>query len=176
MKKILYSFIVLSMLLVSCKKETKEETISEEIAADSTPTDTTAAVVPTQPNTNGTNPNTIMNQPNASGMQATPAQSQPVAVGKGMNPAHGQPGHKCEIPVGAPLNSTPTKTNAPQTVVQKQVVTPQQLQNGSANIGPVNQSPASTASPVATAPGMNPPHGQEGHVCAVPVGSPLPKS
>lgn len=25
----------------------------------------------------------------------------------GMNPAHGQPGHRCEIAVGAPLNSKP---------------------------------------------------------------------
>ncbi|MES2410959.1 MAG: hypothetical protein V4535_05895, partial [Bacteroidota bacterium] len=33
----------------------------------------------------------------------------------------------------------------------------------------------STDAPAATAPGMNPPHGQPGHVCGTPVGSPLPK-
>lgn len=27
----------------------------------------------------------------------------------GMNPAHGQPGHRCDIAVGAPLNSKPTQ-------------------------------------------------------------------
>ena len=37
----------------------------------------------------------------------TPAAAQPVA--EGMNPAHGQPGHRCDIPVGAPLNSAPAK-------------------------------------------------------------------
>ena len=31
------------------------------------------------------------------------------------------------------------------------------------------------STPVVTAPGMNPPHGQEGHVCSVAVGAPLPK-
>lgn len=30
-------------------------------------------------------------------------------VAPGMNPAHGEPGHRCDIPVGAPLNS-PAKT------------------------------------------------------------------
>jgi hypothetical protein len=26
-----------------------------------------------------------------------------------MNPSHGQPGHRCDIAVGAPLNSKPTQ-------------------------------------------------------------------
>lgn len=30
-------------------------------------------------------------------------------VAKGMNPAHGQPGHRCDISVGAPLDSKPTQ-------------------------------------------------------------------
>jgi hypothetical protein len=30
----------------------------------------------------------------------------------GMNPAHGQPGHRCEIAVGAPLNSAPAKKDS----------------------------------------------------------------
>lgn len=29
----------------------------------------------------------------------------PVATAPGMNPPHGEPGHRCDIPVGAPLNS-----------------------------------------------------------------------
>jgi len=29
-------------------------------------------------------------------------------VAPGMNPAHGQPGHRCDIPVGKPLNSQPS--------------------------------------------------------------------
>jgi hypothetical protein len=55
------------------------------------------------------------------GAPATPAQTQspliqtqqPAAtpatttVAQGMNPPHGQPGHRCDIAVGAPLNSAP---------------------------------------------------------------------
>ena len=41
----------------------------------------------------------------------------------------------------------------------------------------VNSVPPVTATTAATttAPGMNPPHGQPGHICGTPVGSPLPK-
>lgn len=102
-----------------------------------------------------------------------PLTTQPgTAVAEGMNPPHGQPGHRCEIPVGAPLNSEPTKTATPSattggntpvlTTPSSPVLTPQ---------------PASTAgsTPAATPAGMNPPHGQPGHDCAIPVGSPLKK-
>ncbi len=30
-------------------------------------------------------------------------------IAPGMNPPHGQPGHRCDIPVGAPLDSPPGK-------------------------------------------------------------------
>jgi hypothetical protein len=85
----------------------------------------------------------------------------PVAVAKGMNPAHGQAGHRCDIPVGAPLNTpaTTTKTVASQ-VTSKPTVT---------------GLPATTTT-ISTPPtpkGMNPPHGQAGHRCDIPVGSPL---
>ena len=36
-------------------------------------------------------------------LQSTPT------VAAGMNPQHGQPGHRCDIPVGAPLNSKPVQ-------------------------------------------------------------------
>ncbi|MGF2410840.1 hypothetical protein [Ferruginibacter sp.] len=85
---------------------------------------------------------------------ATAATAQPIAAG--MNPAHGQPGHRCDIAVGAPLNSkpaAPTATTANMSTTQPQ------------------------ATPVAvnttTAPGMNPPHGQPGHRCDISVGAPL---
>lgn len=43
---------------------------------------------------------------------------QPAAqkVAPGMNPAHGQPGHRCDIAVGAPLNSPAAATTTPQQV------------------------------------------------------------
>ena len=82
-----------------------------------------------------------------------------------MNPAHGEPGHDCAVPVGAPLNGSGS--------------------NGTSITIP-EPSGAPVASPVtspitspATSPNMgsgkiNPAHGEPGHDCAVPVGSPLP--
>lgn len=76
------------------------------------------------------------------------------------NPAHGEPGHRCEIPVGASLSTAPPPGagNATSPVI---------------NTSPVIDGPA--ASEVVTEPGMNPPHGQPGHDCAVAVGAPLPQ-
>ena len=82
-------------------------------------------------------------------------QASKVVAGAGLNPAHGEPGHRCDIAVGAPLNSAP----AAQPAVQ---ATP-----------PVQATPS--AAPVATGAGLNPAHGQPGHDCSIPVGAPLKK-
>lgn len=90
--------------------------------------------------------------------------SQPVtttAVGPGMNPAHGQPGHRCDIAVGAPLNSKPTTTTATPST---NTVTP-------INISSDQLAKTEVNTPVA--PGMNPAHGQPGHRCDIAVGAPL---
>lgn len=199
MKKILYTLAFASILFTSCKKE---ETAAEETttATDTTTTATdsivsdpaAAQIQPVQPDANGGNPNTIMRQmvPNPAAQQqtgttqmASQQTAAPVKVGKGMNPSHGQPGHRCDIAVGAPLNSPAGKS----TVTKQQQVTPQQV---SAQQNTVPNSPmmfntngsatttttTTTAAPVVTAPGMNPPHGQEGHRCEVAVGAPLPKA
>jgi hypothetical protein len=65
----------------------------------------------------------------------------------GMNPAHGKPGHRCDIPVGAPLSSQPSA------------------------ISPINTTPATTGNPK-----LNPAHGQPGHRCDIAVGAPLNSS
>lgn len=44
-------------------------------------------------------------------VQISQTQEAPVKTAPGMNPPHGQPGHRCEIAVGAPLNSAPSGTN-----------------------------------------------------------------
>lgn len=82
----------------------------------------------------------------------------------GMNPAHGQPGHRCDIAVGAPLNS------APSTPASVPSITPPVLGKAST---PVPSAVGSSAT--VTQPGMNPPHGQPGHDCAIAVGAPLKK-
>ena len=65
----------------------------------------------------------------------------------GLNPKHGLPGHRCDIPVGQPLNSKPTQ--------------------------PANASTTSIAAAVAPADGLNPKHGLPGHRCDIAVGQPL---
>lgn len=99
----------------------------------------------------------------------------------GMNPPHGQPGHVCGTAVGQPLNSSPGKAAAPTTTQTIQSgkpavsVTPLTTNpDGSPSLNP-NATPAILNAPTTTAPGMNPPHGQPGHVCGTAVGSPLPK-
>jgi hypothetical protein len=97
----------------------------------------------------------------------------PVAVAKGMNPAHGQAGHRCDIPVGSPLNAPVAKTTTPQ----KPAVATSGAVSTSLNLNPDDDANASnTSTTVATAPGMNPPHGQTGHRCDIAVGAALPKS
>jgi hypothetical protein len=89
------------------------------------------------------------------------APTAPQTVAPGMNPAHGQPGHRCDISVGAPLNSKPAaQNNVPATVS----TAPAQA--------PVNVS-TPTAQQQTVAPGMNPAHGQPGHRCDISVGAPL---
>jgi len=75
-----------------------------------------------------------------------------------LNPPHGQPGHICEIPVGSPLPTTPANPAAISSIAA-----------APANIN------STTAAPTASnAVRLNPPHGQPGHICEIPVGSPLP--
>ena len=106
--------------------------------------DSVSAAVPA---TTPVNPIDSMTPAQINGQTVPQPAAQPVAAG--MNPAHGQPGHRCDIPVGAPLNSPPGKQTA----------------------APVAQTvtPAKTV----TAPGMNPAHGQPGHRCDIAVGAPL---
>ncbi len=66
------------------------------------------------------------------------------------NPPHGKAGHRCDIPVGAPLNSKPANQQ-------------QQIQ---VNGNPVQQQARKTEN-------TNPPHGEPGHECGIPVGAPL---
>lgn len=157
MKSFLSLLFVSSLLFISCKKELEpqDSTIPSKIVpfTEAANTQQNQTVMPTQtPQTQNTvNQNTAV--------------STPAAVAKGMNPAHGQPGHRCDIPVGAPLNSpvVPAKSNP----VTTQTVSQQ------------NSTPSTTTTtPAVTTPtpeGMNPPHGQEKHRCDIAVGAPLPK-
>lgn len=155
MKSFLSLLFVSSLLLTSCKKEVEPQNTA-------TPTNVVpftevgkqmkseaAATTQVQPSANTANPN------NAA------ATSSPVAVG--MNPEHGRPSHRCDIPVGAPLNAPAAASTSKPAVQQQNQPVPT----------------TTTPTPVATTPtpeGINPPHGQTNHRCDIAVGEPLPKS
>ena len=104
-----------------------------------------------------TNANKIQAMPSATTAPAT-ITSKPVSAA-GLNPAHGQPGHRCDISVGAPLDSKPV-----QTTVQPQATT--------SSSTPVTIQPGNIQPPAAGK-GLNPAHGQPGHRCDIAVGAPL---
>ncbi|AWI25127.1 hypothetical protein [Flavobacterium pallidum] len=141
-------FLAAGLLLVSCKKELMPQDNSDMPKKAATET----ATVPANAQPINVQPQPVQGQPQ---MVQTPAPAD-VKTAPGMNPPHGQPGHRCDIAVGAPLNSP--KGNAT-------TVTP-----GKAA---ANQGMTVTQTPVKTAPGMNPPHGQPGHRCDIGVGEPL---
>lgn len=166
MKRTFVYAACLGLILTSCKKELEPQdssvTDSTAVAtANPAAAPTVAAPAPGQP--------TTVTAPAA----PTPAPAPQQKVAKGMNPPHGQPGHRCDIPVGAPLNS-PAKQAAPKA---GQAVTINQTPAATTTAPAPTSAPALLQAPAQeTAPGMNPPHGQPGHRCDVPVGQPLPKS
>ncbi|THV63217.1 hypothetical protein [Chryseobacterium candidae] len=156
MKNTFIGLIAVSLLAASCKKDERATYLKDEANAG-------------QPNValNTTSKTALMDQ---AGIQSSPNPA-PMATAPGMNPPHGQPGHRCDIPVGQPLNGAPvTATPASQNInangnniVQ---LDPNALAPGKITID-------NNGKQAKTAPGMNPPHGQPGHRCDIPVGQPL---
>lgn len=142
MKSFFILLFVTLLLLTSCKKEVESQ--------NTTPTN----LVPFTE---------VGRQMKTEAEAASPQQQntteQATTTSTGMNPAHGQPGHRCDIQVGAPLNSP-----VPATAQQTTAIAP-------------NPAPSATAQTeiTPTAEGMNPPHGQTNHRCDIAVGAPLPK-
>ena len=133
----LASFLIVCLVLTACKNNTASEDKSlQQWAKDS---------------------GTILNTTAASDTLPATATAPAKAPAQALNPAHGMPGHRCDIAVGAPLNSP---AQAGQSAPQVQPMT----------------APIPAAVPVApsNATGkLNPPHGQPGHRCDISVGAPL---
>ncbi|CAD7804553.1 hypothetical protein CHRY9390_01240 [Chryseobacterium aquaeductus] len=158
MKNIFLGIISVGILAVSCKKDEKPTYIKDEAGVQQSATTVNNAPQPS-----------LLNQ---AGIPTVSPNSQNVATAPGMNPPHGQPGHKCEIPVGQPLNGSP----APAATPANQNITVNG--NNSVQIDPNAVSPGKimvdqNGKQVKTAPGMNPPHGEPGHRCDIPVGQAL---
>jgi hypothetical protein len=156
MKNTFIGLIAVSLLAASCKKDERATYLKEEANAG-------------QPNValNNTSKTALMDQ---AGIQSSSAPA-PLATAPGMNPPHGQPGHRCDIPVGQPLNGAPaTATPVSQNINANG--------NNIVQIDPNAVSPGkitldNNGKQAKTAPGMNPPHGQPGHRCDIPVGQSL---
>jgi len=177
------SFLILSCLafsiLTSCNNTTSE---TEEPTTDSI-TSATPDTVAFQEQMPGEITTTTSDAATAGG--AAPAD--------GLNPAHGMPGHRCDISVGEPLSSAPK--NAPQSITTSPSTDNSGIQGATTiQVPPPSSTPAASqpipsaekslgtpmvggpsTNTTTTAPGMNPPHGQPGHDCAVAVGAPLKK-
>lgn len=89
---------------------------------------------------------------------STPPQK--VQTAPGMNPPHGEPGHRCDIAVGAPLNSNPSTTQ--NTAVAQNTPVANTPSNNAPNLVEIGEKPK-----------VNPPHGEPFHDCAKSVGEPL---
>ncbi|MDQ3279171.1 MAG: hypothetical protein M3Q06_12655 [Bacteroidota bacterium] len=141
MTKQIFSAALFAFVLTACSdsgQKKNETTLAPAFPASATPA--TPVPVPQQ-------------QPFGS----TPVQMNPGSNAVALNPAHGQPGHRCDIPEGAPLNSAATSTPAPSALPPTM------------NTAPVLSQPH----PVNGNVKLNPAHGLPGHDCSIPVGQPL---
>ncbi len=135
-------------------------------------------------------PQNVQTITNASPQMAIPKQVNNIkpaiasnnANGK-LNPAHGQPGHRCDIPAGAPLNSTPQNATTPKVANANIVPTAPIIANPSTMpaLQPTQaaqSNDAANGAPTLISNGsgakLNPEHGKPGHDCKVAVGQPLP--
>lgn len=143
MKKVSFSVCIIALTIFSaCNEQAEYDSSLPMFPATSTPgvlSDTSQAIFADSTNARAIN----ISQPTLAPKPLESKTTQSVAL----NPKHGEPGHRCDIAVGAPLNSP---------VQPSQQTVPQLTQPGS--IGTVK---------------INPPHGQPGHDCAIPVGAPL---
>lgn len=156
MKNLLLGFLATSLVAVSCNKKDERPTYIKEEGTQ-------------QPNVAySQSQTTLMDQ---AGIKSNTQTGSTMVTAPGMNPPHGQPGHRCDIPVGQPLNgAAPAAQPATQNI--------QVNGNNTVQIDPNSVRPGKIAidnngKAVKTAPGMNPPHGEPGHRCDIPVGQPL---
>lgn len=121
--------------------------------------------------TNNVSQNTIEINPSNKNATSTPINLTKMG-NSALNPEHGKPGHRCDIAVGAPLNSAPdnTQKSIPTT---KEAISPLQIQPSASTNNLNDQKINTSENPNAK---INPEHGQPGHKCEIAVGDPLPEN
>ncbi|MBH1958697.1 MAG: hypothetical protein I8H68_01165 [Flavobacteriia bacterium] len=155
MKKISLLLFAAAAFTVSCKNTKATE--SQTKAASE------AAVTPAGENTAASTDATAQN--------STTVTTSTDGNRPALNPAHGEPYHRCDIQVGAPLDSpAPVQAAAPQVVPQQAPV------SNNFNTNPISPSAApsvSSTSALGPKPALNPAHGEPHHRCDLQVGAPL---
>lgn len=147
--KYIVLLIASAALLYSCdenKSSTPVAETTEAVQVDGAETATVAENVESSP---------------ATATTQNPETTNPSAERPALNPPHGQPFHRCEIPVGAPIDSQPGQNPAQQAQPQQGLEM--------FNISP-SEKPAQATGPKPT---LNPAHGQPHHRCDIKVGDPL---
>lgn len=171
----LFAVLAFTATVISCKNgSSKEEQKAEPIPAPA-PTNVTPAPAPASTTPTATTPpvntapvTTTTTAPPATNIQ--PATVTPAATAAtGLNPKHGMPGHRCDIPEGAPLNSKPTSNIVPAQQAGQNAVTVSKGQS----VAIPQPTPVTNTPSVATGAGLNPEHGKPGHRCDIAVGAPL---
>ena len=155
MKRVTLMIFAAAALAVSCKN-TKNTEVQKSVTQTATAPETKSQEnVATQTST-----------PENTAIASNSASDKPA-----MNPPHGQPYHRCDIAVGAPIDSpAPVQNAAPQ------VTQPQSAPNAGFNTNPISPSqapPVSSTADIGPKPALNPPHGQPHHRCDLQVGAPL---
>ncbi|MFJ1401874.1 hypothetical protein [Capnocytophaga canimorsus] len=143
--------------MVSCKN------VEEIKVAPEAESNTQKAEAQLQAQRSNTNP--------FSGQSVSSATTFSSAVGVKINPPHGEPGHRCDIPVGAPLDgSSQVQNQQPDVVVSASQPIEQQI-----DVIPQSTQPVVSGQTQAGFSGKpNPPHGEPGHRCDIAVGAILP--
>ena len=157
--KILTLILTSAVILNACedKKTTSEKTTETPVAdtvkiEDSTVSAANSAVEIT--------PNAV----------ASPVSENISGEKPAFNPEHGKPFHRCDIAVGAPIDSAPQQNAAPISMPQ------QSASNNNFNTSPIAPSiaaPVSTPQASGPKPALNPAHGEPHHRCDLQVGAPL---
>lgn len=169
MKNILLIAGIIGFLITQgCSNENSKEAGSDAASSDQPMNQAEPVISDSQ--------QTVVSQPAEITPNPAPAPS-PAPVAAGMNPAHGEPGHRCDIAVGAPLNSPPGKNpNAAPVMINGDQGISASPATAKPAASPVQNQSIQAVPPAGPTPaGINPPHGEPGHDCAIPVGSPLKK-
>ena len=157
--KILTLIFASAVILNACedKKTTTEKSTETPVADSVTVVDSTVSAANSAVEITPTAVNAPVSENNSG---AKPA----------LNPEHGKPFHRCDIAVGAPIDSAPQQNAAPQTMPQ------QSASNTNFNTSPIAPSiaaPVSTPQATGPKPALNPAHGEPHHRCDLQVGAPL---